>query len=117
MYKKLTNNINKKQKLYLTDLLSYSSLLGVGEFLNTVETVFLTAISPESLNLFKSLSKIPTFTLIKTNSQLHLKIFFNKRSSYPHLLGHLLFETFDRFQPRNSLKKEFCKSSGYLPTP
>ena len=36
---------------------------------------FFIAISPESLNCFKTLSKIPTFTLsIKINGQFHLKM-------------------------------------------
>ena len=56
--------------------LSYTSVILAGVFWSTAWTAFMIAISPESLNRFKTLSKISTFTLllIKTNAQLHLKM-------------------------------------------
>ena len=69
-------NQSIKPNLILTTwaTLSNKLLLQVGGFRSTVRIVLLIAIPLESLNLFKALSKKPTFALINTNAQPHLKI-------------------------------------------
>ena len=77
MHMTLTSNINKNQKLCLTDLLKLFFACTSRRLLRHRWNQFLIVTSPESLNRLKTPSIISVLTLIKNNMQLHLKIWKN----------------------------------------
>ena len=64
MYMKSTSNINKNQKSCLTDLFKLFVACSSWSILKQRLNRIFDFISPESLNRFRALSKIPTFTLL-----------------------------------------------------